>query len=469
MLLAVKILVLLWLINLVPPLLAHFLENRWNHPLDGGRNFRDGYPYLGPHKTIRGVVSAVAVGGLTGVALSFPLWVGLSAGVLSMAGDLLSSFIKRRMGMASGSIVPGLDQVFEGFIPFLVLGPAYELNAVAVFLLLLFFGVGAYAGSWFFKGVLGVKPFDTYPRSVRSIVRLRELRRCQVTSHPFHHLLNFEDSFYYHIVMKSVFRVLNLYERGKENALQLERRALDFHFPDLPRSFDGYSVLFLADLHLDGLEGLTERLQDILRGESVDLCVIGGDFRMDTHGPFHPALDEVRRILPEIRSRDGILAVLGNHDCMEIVEPLEEMGIKFLINEARAVERNGEKIWIVGVDDPHYFKCHDLETAFSGVPREDFSVFVAHSNEVYEEAAPYSPRLYLCGHTHAGQIRLPYLGPVFTHSKAPRRFSDGLWQYGSMRGYTTCGVGASGVPLRFASRGEVVVMTLRRGEPEKAN
>ena len=91
-----------------------------------------------------------------------------------------------------------------------------------------------------------------------------------------------------------------------------------------------------------------------------------------------------------------------------------------LLNDAKAIESNGEKIWIVGVDDPHYFKCHDLDAAFAEVPQGAFSIFVAHSNEIYREAAAYHPQLYLCGHTHGGQIQVPLLGAVFTHSKAPR-------------------------------------------------
>lgn len=462
MALSLKILVLLWGINFVPPILTYFFVERWNTPLDRNMLYKDGKPLLGPHKTIRGFLGGILAGWFCGIALGIPWWVGLLAGALSMGGDLLSSFLKRRWEKPSGGIVPGLDQGFEGLLPFLVLGPYYSLPMWMVFLLVFIFCMVAFWGSLFLKEILMGKPFTRYPRNIDPRVRLREFRACQITSNPLHHILNFEDSFYYHFIMKTVFRVLGIYEKGKQNALDIHCSHVTVSSPDLPPAFDGYTILFLSDLHLDGLEGLPERLREILKTIDADVCILGGDLRMETHGPFEEALRHLEGLIPEIRAKDGIYGVLGNHDCTEIIEPLEKSGIKFLVNDSGAIQRNGSEIWLVGVDDPHYYKCHDLELAFKNVPRDAFTILVAHSNEIYREAAEFMPRLYLCGHTHAGQIRIPLLGPVFTHSRAPRRLCWGAWQYRKMLGYTSCGVGVSGVSVRFASRGEVVLMTLRR-------
>lgn len=184
---------------------------------------------------------------------------------------------------------------------------------------------------------------------------------------------------------------------------------------------------------------------------------------METHGPFAPAFHEIGKVIPGISARDGIYGILGNHDCTEMIEPLKDLGIKFLVNDAEAISRNGDQLWLVGVDDPHYFMCDDLNQAFEDVPAGAFAILAAHSNEIYREAAAYHPRLYLCGHSHAGQIQFPFVGPLFTHSRAPRRFCEGKWTYGGMEGYTTSGVGVSGVPVRFGCRGEVTVITLKRG------
>lgn len=457
-----KILLLLWTVNLVPPLLAYFMGERWNRPLDRGRVFRDGRPLLGSHKTLRGVLGG-GIGGVCAAAfMGIPLWIGFASAMLSMAGDLLSSFLKRRLSLESGSSVPALDQGFEGALPFLVLAPYFSLSGSEVFGLFIAFCAGAYAGSWFHVHVILREPVDDYPRPLKAHVRMRELRACQMRNNPLRYLLNFEDAFYYHIFMKTAFKAFGIYDKGRENALRIEFREVPLRFPDLPSPFRNYTILYMSDLHLDGLRGLDRRLLELVDGLEVDLCVLGGDLRMETYGPFDDALRGLEELVPRIRARDGVYGVLGNHDCLEMVKPLEKLGVNYLINDSWAIERNGEKIWIVGVDDPHHFKCHDLDTAFEGVPLGAFTIFLAHSNEVYKDAARRGTRLYLCGHTHGGQIRLPLLGAVFTHSAAPRRLCYGEWRHEFMTGFTSSGVGVSGVPVRFSTTGEVLLFTLSR-------
>jgi len=467
MLILFKVLILLWLINFAPPFFAYLLGNRWNSPIDGGYLYRDGNPFFGSHKTRRGFLAGAVIGCIAGWAMGFPLWLGLLTGLLSMSGDLLSSFIKRRLSLPEGSAVLGLDQIFEGLLPFIVLAPYLAIGSWNILLLIILFTAGAYLGSIFLKEVLQKKPFENYPRNLNSRVRLREFRACQITSDPLHVFLNFEDAIYYHIIMKSFFRILGLYDRGRQNALKVEVSRVTFDFRSLPPAFDGYKILFLSDLHLDGLEGLTEKLQSLVRDLPVDLCIIGGDLRMETYGPFSKALAHMRRLLPEIRAKDGIIGILGNHDCTEMIEPLEKCGMTFLINDSLTVKRNGNRIWFAGVDDPHRYRCHDLSQAFQQVQDGEFVVFLAHSNEVYHEAQQSGAALYLCGHSHGGQILLPYIGPLFTHSRAPRRYYRGAWRYQGMIGYTSHGAGVSGVPLRFLSEGEVVLITLRTGQPRR--
>ncbi|MHC1725571.1 MAG: CDP-archaeol synthase [Syntrophobacteraceae bacterium] len=462
MMLFLKLLLLLWSINFAPPFVAQVLEGKWKRPLDSGYLLFDGRPLFGSHKTIRGVLAGLTAGVLTASVLDFPLWLGLGAGVLSMSGDLLSSFLKRRLAFAGGDVVPGLDQVPEGLLPFVLLGPYFSLSAGFVLLLGIVFGTGAYYGSIFLNQVLLGRPSESYPRQVRARTRFRELISCKITTGAFQHILNFEDAFYYHFFMKSVFKALGIYKRGLRNALVIEKREVDFRLSGLPSCFDGYKILFLTDLHIDGLDGLTERIVEIVREYRADLCILGGDYRMGTYGSFAAALAQLRLLLPEIHVSDGIYGVLGNHDCLEIVDSLKEEGVTFLINDSREIGRNGESIWIVGVDDYHYYHAANLESAFSEVPPGAFTVFISHSNEVYREASKYRPKLFLCGHTHAGQIQIYPFGPIFTHSSAPRRMCEGTWEYMGMPGYTSAGAGVSGVPVRFNSKGEVTVITLRK-------
>jgi predicted MPP superfamily phosphohydrolase len=459
----IKILLLLWLVNFAPPLLAYLLEERWAAAMDRGRTLRDGRPLFGDHKTVRGVVGSLAMGALAGPCFGFLWWDGPVVSLLSVLGDLLSSFIKRRMGLPDGSVAPGLDQVFEGALPLLYLSPAYAIGLWTSVGVVALFGLVAYAGSLFHKNLLLRRPHGDYGRRRLTLrVRLRELRACEIASHPLHRFLNFEDAVYYHFFMKNVFRVLGIYQRGVQNALDIGVNRVSLSFETLPQAFDAYQILFMSDLHLDGLDGLAGRVERLIDPLETDLCILGGDFRMEMSGPSGEALSRMAQVTHSIHAKDGIYAILGNHDCLEMIPALEGQGIRVLLNEARPVDRSGSRIWIAGCDDPHHYRCHDLDQAFSEIPPNAFSIFVAHSQEIYREAEGFGAQLYLCGHTHGGQIRIPKIGPVFTHSRAPRRLGYGPWHYGAMAGYTSSGVGVSGVPVRFLTTGEVVHLTLKK-------
>lgn len=459
-------LVLLWLINFAPPLLAFLFDKRWSAPLDGGRLFWDGKPLFGPHKTIRGIIGAVVMGFAVAPMMGLPAVVGGGAAVLSMIGDLVSSFIKRRFNLPSGSTVPLLDQLFEGVFPILALFPYVGTHPLAIGILVSLFCIGAHLGSHFFKKILLQQPFDGYPRPVNTRVRFRELTSCQIRSVPWAHLFHFEDVVMYRVVMKTVFRWLRLLEPGRANALNITKRRLSLSFPNLPDAFDGYKLLLMTDLHLDGLDGLVEMLQGLLEDEPADLCLLGGDYRMENYGPSDEAIRRLRLLVPHIKARDGILAVLGNHDCPEMVQALKNDGVRFLVNEAECIHRESHRLCVVGVDDPHYFRADDLSAALAQVPQGSFVILLVHSPELAEDAARYGIPLYLCGHTHAGQIQIPHIGPLFTHSRSPRVFAQGLWKHRGMIGYTSAGAGVSGAPVRFRTEGEIVCITLRKGPGE---
>jgi CDP-2,3-bis-(O-geranylgeranyl)-sn-glycerol synthase len=137
-----KILLLLCAVNGAPILLQKWLDRRGNWPVDGGRLWADGRPWLGPSKTWRGVAGALLLGGLTAAALGMGAGTGLVAGGLAMLGDLLSSFVKRRLGIASSGMALGLDQIPESLLPLLwlqgqgLVGEGELFGLVAAFLLL---------------------------------------------------------------------------------------------------------------------------------------------------------------------------------------------------------------------------------------------------------------------------------------------------------------------------------------------
>ncbi len=136
-----QLLSLLIIVNGGPILARKLLGRRWSRPVDGGRRWRDGRPLLGPSKTWRGIAAALLLGALGAPLLGIAVDWGLLIGAASMAGDLMSSFIKRRLGYAASSMALGLDQIPEALLPALLAAGELRLGAgeVALVVVLFFF------------------------------------------------------------------------------------------------------------------------------------------------------------------------------------------------------------------------------------------------------------------------------------------------------------------------------------------
>jgi uncharacterized protein len=263
-------------------------------------------------------------------------------------------------------------------------------------------------------------------------------------------------------LLKAGLKSAGQYRRGVANALSPVIRQVPLEFAGLPRALEGYRILHLSDLHIDGVEGLAEILAEQISLLPVDLCVLTGDYRYRMYGPCQAVYPRMRRILSAVRSRHGVVGILGNHDCAEIAVELEQAGVRMLVNEAVGIGSPDHRLWVIGVDDSHYYDCADLPGAMAEVPAEAFRLLLAHSPDMYEEAAGADIDLYLTGHTHGGQIRLPLLGPLVLHSACPRLYTSGHWIHSGMKGYTSSGAGCSLVPVRFGCPPEIAVIELRR-------
>ena len=456
-----KVLCLLVVTNGAPALLGMIFFRVRFYPLDGNRLFRDGHPVFGKSKTVIGLGAGILAGGISGWVMGLSLTTSLLAAGLSMLGDGFSSFIKRRLRLAEGTNVPVLDQLFEGALPLFPLCWGGFLSwGNAALILAIFIPLGIVSTT--------IRPKIFSPSQamaqckIRSRYFFREWRACHTALSPFARYLNFENVIYYRLAITGFFKCLGMYDQGVKNALDVQVKSIRLTFPYLPEAFDSYRILFISDLHIDGIEGLDDRLIEAVSGLNADICLLGGDYRMKMYGQFQRVNQKLQRLVGHINAPDGIFGVLGNHDCLEIAPDLEDAGICMLINDAYVLEKNGQKLSVVGVDDPHYYKCDDIDKALGDVPADGFVLLLAHSPEIIRTTDQKKIDLCLCGHTHGGQIRLPLIGPVFTHSRAPRRFSSGLWQHQSMTGYTTHGAGSSGVPLRFNCPPEVVLLTLSK-------
>jgi predicted MPP superfamily phosphohydrolase len=239
-------------------------------------------------------------------------------------------------------------------------------------------------------------------------------------------------------------------------------RSLVLRFDDLPPALEGFRILHMSDFHVEGTPGLVEALVPILDEIEADVCVLTGDYRFEDDGACDEVFPAMREIASSIRSRLGIFAILGNHDSSEMAFGMEsEVGVRMLVNEAVAVGHSSAPLWLIGVDDPFDYGTHDLAAALKDVPECGFRVLLAHAPEIYEEAANAGIQLYLSGHTHAGQIRLPLFGAIRQNANCPRSFAYGHWKHRAMQGYTSAGVGCSSLAVRFGCPPEIVVLELR--------
>jgi hypothetical protein len=257
-------------------------------------------------------------------------------------------------------------------------------------------------------------------------------------------------------------RLLGLYGWGRRNALDLKLTRMALEIADLPADLEGFRILHLSDLHVDYLPEATTVATAMVAGIEADLCVFTGDFQGDPEGPVRAIQPAIEELVAAISSRYGVFAVLGNHDCAELVEPLEAAGLTVLLNETRTIAVGETNLQVCGTDDVRRFYSEAAPLAMRNAP-PGLRIALVHSADLAQEAAAAGFRLYLAGHTHAGQICLPGGQVVITRQDCSRRFAAGLWQEGAMTGYTTSGVGTAVLPMRFNTRGEVALLELRRG------
>src|ERR1019366_2120567 len=220
--------------------------------------------------------------------------------------------------------------------------------------------------------------------------------------------LNFfhvENWYSIHSVIRNTLRLAGLYGRGLRNAERVELRHNDIKFGQLPMLFEGFTILHISDMHADMNQGAMSRLIELVNDLHYDICVLTGDFRGKTFGPFDATLEGVARVRSHLTG--PVFGVLGDHDTIRMVPGLEQMGIRVLLNESEAILRGNERIHLVGIDDAHFYRVDNIGKAVAGIAAGAFSILLSHTPEIYRQAAHAGFRLLLSGHIHGGQICLP--------------------------------------------------------------
>lgn len=262
-----------------------------------------------------------------------------------------------------------------------------------------------------------------------------------------------------HSLIRNTLRLTGLHARGRRNALDIQLRRHDVPLAGLPPAFDGYTLLQISDPHVDMNAEITDTLIACVRALDYDVCVLTGDYRAKTFGPYTQTLAELTRVRAHLKA--PLYAVLGNHDTIHMVPGMEAAGIPVLLNECVVLEHDGATIYLAGIDDAHYYHVDNIQKAAADIPTDAIAILLSHTPEVYRQAAHSGFHLTLCGHTHGGQICLPGGWPILTDADCPRRFAAGSWRYHNMIGYTSVGSGATIVDIRLNCLPEITLHRLR--------
>ncbi|WP_394823817.1 metallophosphoesterase [Pendulispora albinea] len=232
--------------------------------------------------------------------------------------------------------------------------------------------------------------------------------------------------------------------------------------PGLDPKLDGLRVAHLSDLHIGAItpKSWGDRWVRAANEQGADVAVITGD--LVTSGvDFH---EDIAAVVGGLRAPLGVFVSMGNHDYFGEGEPLisllEERGAAVLRNEGRVLERNGASFYLAAIDDT-WTRRDDLKKALQARPQGAATILLAHDPERFLHAAKAKVELTLSGHTHGGQIAIPFLARVLSLSHLTHHFHLGVYRKGPATLYVHPGLGTTGPPVRIGVAPAVVIHTLR--------
>jgi len=237
----------------------------------------------------------------------------------------------------------------------------------------------------------------------------------------------------------------------------------DVYLRDLPDRFENYRITQLTDIHHSRILGIDEvrRVVRLAQQTKPDMFVLTGDYSTSYRRYIEPCAEA----LSTLSAPDGVWAVLGNHDHYTDAEltarALERQHIVVLNNRNTILRRGSDTIQLSGIDD-FTWNATDWTKAFAGLNQRVPTILLSHQPSVLEFEQTRKVSLILSGHTHGGQIRLPWLGAPARFATNDLRFAQGLFRLNDVQLYVSSGTGVIGLPIRFGVRPEIAVLRLRR-------
>jgi len=237
----------------------------------------------------------------------------------------------------------------------------------------------------------------------------------------------------------------------------------DVYINDLPERFENYRITQLTDLHHSRILGIDEvrRVVQLAQQTKPDMFVLTGDYSTSYRRYIEPCTEA----LGILSAPEGVWAVLGNHDHYTDAElttrALKRQHISVLDNQNTSLRRGSDTIQLSGVDD-WTWNAADWKKAFAGLSNAVPTVLLSHQPNVLEFEQTRNVSLILSGHTHGGQIKLPWLGTPAKFATKDLRFAQGLFRHNDVQLYVSTGTGVIGLPIRFGVRPEIAVLRLKR-------
>ena len=237
-----------------------------------------------------------------------------------------------------------------------------------------------------------------------------------------------------------------------------------------PARMDGFTVALLSDFHYDPYFSLhpLHTAIGLVNELRPDLIVLTGDFvSIPLFGNYAAGAahaEPCAQLLRQMQAPHGRWAVMGNHDAAtnpdRVTAALRESGIHVLSNQSVAIEKNGSRFWLGGLDDV-LKQTADISATLQGIPPDEATILMAHEPDYADYAARYPVDLQLSGHSHGGQVRIPFLPPLYL-PKLARKYIAGRYQIRELALYTNRGLGTVEIPVRLNCPPEITLFTLRR-------
>ncbi len=236
-----------------------------------------------------------------------------------------------------------------------------------------------------------------------------------------------------------------------------------------PQAFNNSRVVLVSDLHVGSPHIDLEKLREIvaeINAQQPDLILIAGDFVIqDVLGGDFIEPELIAAELKSLRARHGVYAVLGNHDWWydgeRVMRALDNNGIKVLENEVAEIERDGQSVWIAGLADL-WTRKQLVTTTLGKIPASSTVIVLTHNPDLFPRI-PADVALTLAGHTHGGQVNLPFFGRRVVPSEFGERYAIGHIQENGHQLFVTPGIGTSIIPVRFRVPPEISVLTISAG------